>query len=187
MRHLGRFAAASLCSVSIMLASSVWASADTQVLYDGPSAAGLCSTSYPGVSAGADELSPCQWDMDAIDAPEAWARSTGRGVKVGVIDGGVDFTHPDLAGAIDVGLSCSFIFSTTPTADPAEVANGDCSNKAAVQDLQGHGSTYCPNPKMTLWNQHPRVFIDVATTGEGRCPYCGTVYRLKAGEHLHGH
>jgi uncharacterized Zn-finger protein len=29
------------------------------------------------------------------------------------------------------------------------------------------------------------VFIDVATTGEGRCPYCGTAYRLKAGETLH--
>ena len=57
----------------------------------------------------------------------------------------------------------------------------------AAQDLQGHGSTYCPNPKMTLWDQHPRVFIDVATTGEGRCPYCGTLYRLKAGEHAHGH
>lgn len=55
-------------------------------------------------------------------------------------------------------------------------------------DLQGPGVVFCPNPKMGLWNQHPRVFIDVATTGEGRCPYCGTVYRLKAGEHLHpGH
>ena len=29
------------------------------------------------------------------------------------------------------------------------------------------------------------IFADVATTGEGRCPYCGTVYRLKAGETLH--
>jgi uncharacterized Zn-finger protein len=27
----------------------------------------------------------------------------------------------------------------------------------------------------------------VATTGEGKCPYCGTVYRLKAGEKLHAH
>ena len=57
-----------------------------------------------------------------------------------MIDGGVDFTHPDLAGGIDVARSCSFIFSTTPTADPREIANGDCSNKAAVQDLQGHGT-----------------------------------------------
>jgi uncharacterized Zn-finger protein len=35
---------------------------------------------------------------------------------------------------------------------------------------------------MPLWNAHPRVYIDVVATGEGRCPYCGTVYRLKAGE-----
>jgi len=55
----------------------------------------------------------------------------------------------------------------------------------AAADLVGPGVTFCPNPKMTLWNQHPKVFIDVATTGEGRCPYCGTVYRLKAGEKAH--
>ena len=29
--------------------------------------------------------------------------------------------------------------------------------------LLGPGVTFCPNPRMTLWNQHPRVFIDVAT------------------------
>lgn len=58
----------------------------------------------------------------------------------------------------------------------------------AAADLQGPGVTFCPNPKMPLWNHHPKVFIDVAKTGEGRCPYCGTLYRLKAGEHLHaGH
>jgi len=49
-------------------------------------------------------------------------------------------------------------------------------------ELQGHGVTFCPNPKMPLWCNHPRVFIDVASTGEGRCPYCGTVYQLKVGE-----
>jgi uncharacterized Zn-finger protein len=54
----------------------------------------------------------------------------------------------------------------------------------AAKDLRGGGVTFCPNPKMPLWSNHPRVFIDVATTGEGRCPYCGTVYRLKAGEKL---
>lgn len=106
---------------------------------DGATAAGLCATAYPGVS-GPDQLSPCQWDMPVINALAAHSKATGAGVKVGVIDGGVDFTHPDLAGAIDVGLSCSFIFGTTPTADPAEIANGNCNNKAAVQDLQVHGT-----------------------------------------------
>jgi subtilisin family serine protease len=67
------------------------------------------------------------------------ARATGAGVTVGVIDGGIDFSHPDLAN-IDTALSCSFINSDTPTADPTEIANGDCANKGAVQDLQGHGT-----------------------------------------------
>jgi len=58
----------------------------------------------------------------------------------------------------------------------------------ATADLVGPGVVFCPNPKMPLWSNHPKVFIDVATTGEGKCPYCGTVYRLKAGEKVHaGH
>jgi uncharacterized Zn-finger protein len=58
----------------------------------------------------------------------------------------------------------------------------------AAADLVGPGVTFCPNPKMPLWSNHPRVFIDVTTAGEGCCPYCGTMYRLKAGEKVHaGH
>ena len=51
-------------------------------------------------------------------------------------------------------------------------------------ELQGPGVVFCPNPKMPLWSNHPRVFIDVHTSGNGRCPYCGTGYRLKEGEKL---
>jgi lantibiotic leader peptide-processing serine protease len=115
------------------------AAAGTEVLFDEAAAAAECLTDYPGVS-GPDPLSPCQWDMAAIYATDAHEYATGAGVTVGVIDSGVDFTHPDLAGAIDVDRSCSFIYSDTPTADPAEVANGDCSIKSAVQDLNGHGT-----------------------------------------------
>ncbi len=58
----------------------------------------------------------------------------------------------------------------------------------AAAELMGGGVTHCPHPKMPIWNQHPKVFIDVAHEGGGRCPYCGTVYRLKAGETIgHGH
>lgn len=57
----------------------------------------------------------------------------------------------------------------------------------AARDLNHEGGTFCPNPqaRMQLWNAHPRVYLDVARTGEARCPYCGTVYRLKAGEPAH--
>ncbi|PPE71087.1 zinc-finger domain-containing protein [Caldimonas thermodepolymerans] len=59
--------------------------------------------------------------------------------------------------------------------------------EVSAKDLQGHGVVFCPNPKMPLWSNHPRVFLQVAAEGEARCPYCGTVYRLKAGEKVHGH
>jgi uncharacterized Zn-finger protein len=59
--------------------------------------------------------------------------------------------------------------------------------EVTAQDLQGQGVIFCPNPKMPLWSHHPRIFIDVATAGVGTCPYCGTVYRLKAGEKLKSH
>jgi uncharacterized Zn-finger protein len=48
-------------------------------------------------------------------------------------------------------------------------------------DLKGPGVVFCPNPKMPLWSHHPRVFIDVATSGSGQCPYCGTRYQLAGG------
>ena len=37
---------------------------------------------------------------------------------------------------------------------------------------------HCPMPSMKLWDAHPRVFIDVTETGEAKCPYCGTLYKL---------
>lgn len=37
---------------------------------------------------------------------------------------------------------------------------------------------HCPTPDGELWDSHPRVFIPVAESGEAKCPYCGTVYRL---------
>ena len=55
-----------------------------------------------------------------------------------------------------------------------------------AKDLNDEGGIACPSPKagMKLWNTHPEVYLDVAPTGEAKCPYCGTVYRLKAGEHV---
>jgi subtilisin family serine protease len=115
------------------------ASAGSTAVIDEADAAGRCAAGYP-LSSGTEPLARCQWDMGVINATAAQAVAKGKGARVGVIDGGLDFTHPDLAGAIDVAASCSFIFSSTPTADPQEVANGNCANKAAVQDLQGHGT-----------------------------------------------
>jgi len=142
-RQAGRLALAlvSAALIGMLVQSATAGTAATDVLIDGATANGLCTTSYPSAPAGPDQLSPCQWDMAAISAgAQSRALATGLGVRVGVIDSGVDFSHPDLAGGIDVARSCSFINSSTPTADPAEIANGNCANKPAVQDLNGHGT-----------------------------------------------
>ena len=46
---------------------------------------------------------------------------------------------------------------------------------------------FCPSASMPIWNLHPKVFLDVATTGEAKCPYCGTGYKLAGGAAAHGH
>ena len=52
-----------------------------------------------------------------------------------------------------------------------------------ADDLPAH----CPNPAMPLWSSHPRVFLDLTHGGETACPYCGTVYKLKAGVSVKSH
>ncbi len=39
---------------------------------------------------------------------------------------------------------------------------------------------HCPLPQHTLWNAHPRVFIPIEDSEDGKalCPYCGTQYQL---------
>jgi subtilisin family serine protease len=108
----------------------------------------ICNANYPAIFGipNGEPFGPCQWDMALINAgDESYAVATGAGVKVGVIDSGVDLEHPDIAPNLDLDLSCSFIYDDTPTANPAEIANGDCSNKAAVQDLSGHGTHVASN------------------------------------------
>lgn len=55
--------------------------------------------------------------------------------------------------------------------------------EVTAKDLPLH----CPTPQTALWCSHPRVFLDVTASGEAMCPYCGTKYRLKAGETVQGH
>ncbi|MEU4802713.1 S8 family serine peptidase [Actinosynnema sp. NPDC023587] len=69
------------------------------------------------VASGRADRTAEQWDMDLIRAAEAHAISKGsRDVVVGVLDSGIDPTHPDLVGALDPALSAG---CTTGVADPA--------------------------------------------------------------------
>ena len=56
-----------------------------------------------------------------------------------------------------------------------------------AKDLNAQGGVFCPSVKGTLWSSHPKVYLDVAHSGQAKCPYCGTVYQLKEGEHFAAH
>ena len=40
---------------------------------------------------------------------------------------------------------------------------------------------HCPTNVAALWCSHPKVFLAIESSKDGtvRCPYCGTLYRLK--------
>jgi subtilisin len=45
------------------------------------------------------------WGVEHVKAPDAWNHSSGQRIRIGVIDTGIDFNHPDLRHAIGKGIN----------------------------------------------------------------------------------
>ncbi|MGI8777869.1 MAG: S8 family serine peptidase [Acidimicrobiales bacterium] len=65
-----------------------------------------------------------QWNLTQIGAADAWSVSTGAGVIIGIVDSGIDASHPDLAGKIEAQADC---------------VGGTC-REGSARDGDGHGT-----------------------------------------------
>jgi len=91
-----------------------------------------------GSTAGLDPLDAGQWGLRMVKSDLARAVNAGdRRVLVGIIDSGVDATHPDLDGQVDVALSRNFTTDIPLVDGPCEFAS--CVDPAAYDD-NGHGT-----------------------------------------------
>ncbi|MFJ1915964.1 S8 family serine peptidase [Streptomyces sp. NPDC088147] len=82
---------------------------------------GIASMAPAAVAA--DGVQSKQWYLDAMNAEEIWKSATGKGIKVAVIDTGVNPSTPSLTGQVLKG------FDATGTAGEA------------TDDYSGHGTT----------------------------------------------
>ncbi|AHK78111.1 hypothetical protein M911_01650 [Ectothiorhodospira haloalkaliphila] len=61
--------------------------------------------------------------------------------------------------------------------DEYQVANQQTAIRVTRKDLPLH----CPMPGTALWASHPRVFLPIEDSKDGRilCPYCSTEFTLE--------
>jgi lantibiotic leader peptide-processing serine protease len=124
---------------------------------------------------------PRQWNMGAVSAPAAWAagKKGSASVKVGILDTGIDYLHPDLFGRVDLALSRSFLSA----AENARVPAG----AHLVADLNYHGTHVAATVASNAWigagitTDVTLVGLKVCAPGtaangfRGTCPTSGTL------------
>lgn len=60
-----------------------------------------------------------------------------------------------------------------------DAAKVSTSNETVFHIKNDQLPLHCPLPEMSLWNQHPRVYLPIEQTGKSKCPYCSTEFILE--------
>lgn len=75
------------------------------------------------------------WALQRVNLDELWSHSKGKGVKVAVIDTGVDTTNPQLTHAVAASLGENLLTGKDSKGQPL-----DSGNKYGTTDTVGHGT-----------------------------------------------
>jgi subtilisin family serine protease len=96
--------------------------------------AGLLFANLATAGATSDPLWTKQYGPQMIGAPTVWQKSTGVGVKVAVVDSGVDVDHPDLKPNLDLADSYDFACNDSNPDDDSVLKDGE------GKSVKGHGT-----------------------------------------------
>jgi subtilisin family serine protease len=104
---------------------------------------GAMTAETPNAPAAGDPLANLQWDMKMIHATTSGSYAVERGDKrvlVGVMDTGIDASHPDLNANVDVALSRNFTHDIPSIDGPcSQEPDHSCDDPPTV-DENGHGT-----------------------------------------------
>ncbi|MEU9854331.1 type VII secretion-associated serine protease mycosin [Streptomyces sp. NPDC047974] len=114
-------AATALCALGLPLATASTAAAD-----DG----GQCN--FPN-----KKYEGRPWSLQRVQLDELWAQSTGKNVRVAVIDTGVDVGNPQLAKAVDAKSGINLIPKDAKDANGYKLKRG---KENGTTDTVGHGT-----------------------------------------------
>lgn len=85
-----------------------------------------------------DRSQKIDWGVEMAKAPASWSKTRGKGIKVAVLDTGIDHAHPDLSGNMKI-MSNTFDEDSNDTSDPsghgthvAGIIAGTDNNKGVV-------------------------------------------------------
>ncbi|MEU8544602.1 type VII secretion-associated serine protease mycosin [Streptomyces sp. NPDC048717] len=114
-------AAALLCAVGLPLATAPVATAEDST-----------QCTFPG-----KKYEGRPWSLQRVLLDQLWSQSTGKGVRVAVIDTGVDVKNPQLTKAVDAGSGVNLIPKDAKDANGNKLERG---KENGTTDAVGHGT-----------------------------------------------
>ncbi|MFE2292331.1 type VII secretion-associated serine protease mycosin [Streptomyces sp. NPDC059452] len=119
----------------------------TRRLLTAAAAAGVLLVTLPAPTAAAADSTQCTfpskkypgrpWSLQRVLMDELWKQSTGKGVRVAVIDTGVDVKNPQLTPAVDAKAGINLLPKDLKTEDGRKVKRG---KENGTTDEVGHGT-----------------------------------------------
>lgn len=117
---------------------------------------------------GADEISDGQWYLDYLNVAAAHKITQGEGVRIAVVDSGIDTSHPDLQGSVLPGVD----LSDERPGDGLTDTDGHGTSMASL--IVGHGRIRGIAPKATVVSV--RVTVGGGDGGQSRASIGEGIY-----------